>query len=173
MTEALHYGALLPALGLWPLRRRLPDGAGLVACAFAVSWLGDMWALVAGGAWYGSYLWLPVQLGLALYVVADWDALGPLLAILALLAAYDIGTASGPDVVITAVGSAAIVTIAIRTAHPLAVPLVLYFGLGSALYLVMVSQAPGGTFLAWWWAYQSARVLAWAAFLGILWRNGR
>lgn len=180
IAEALHYGAVLPAAGAVLCRTRLPRGTALIATAFAVSWLGDTLAWATGGAWYTSHLWLPVQFGLVLWAVTERgaDRVLPLALILAATLVSMAVFAPGPDVVITLTGSALVLVTAMRSRHPLALPVLIYFGVGSVCYLMMVSHyvtgtAMGGGFDSWWWAYQAARVMAWAAFLWILWGGGR
>lgn len=174
--EALHYGALLPAFAAVLYRTRIPRGTVLVAAAFAVSWAGDGFALFTGGAWYTSYLWLPVQFGLVLWAVVPGEV-GRLKGLVGLLLAAGAGVvflAPAPDMLVTVAGAVLVVPAALHDRHPLALAIVLYFGLGSALYLVMVSHVndPAG-FGPWWWAYQLARVAGWGAFLWAIWRHQR
>lgn len=174
MTEALHYGALLPALAAVLYRTRLPRGTVLVASAFAVSWAGDYAALWAGGAWYPSYLWLAAQFGFVAWAVLEYDR-DRLMVVVALTLAVWLDAflvSTSPDVLVTAIGSAIVVPAAIKTRHPFALALALYFGIGSALYLMMVAHVsdPVG-FTPWWWAYQGARVAGWGTFLWTLWKH--
>lgn len=173
MTEVLHWGALVPLGGAVAFRRCRVPGAVLIGAAFAVSFVGDALAEALDGVWFTSYLWLPVQLGLV-FCALVWRVrvlyLG--LAALAFVSAFDvIVLREGPEFLLTVAGGAGIVWLNLRNPHPLAAPLLLYFGVGSALYLAMIQSIGGASFEAWWWAYQGARVSAWLAFLGVLWKS--
>lgn len=125
--------------------------------------------MAAGTPWWPSYLWLPVQIGLALHVVAPHGHLLRLWTGLTALALYDMfALGSTPDIWITALGSAAVLVYALDGRHGLACPIVLYFGFASALYYPMVANLRTDAFWPWFWAYQGARVLAWLAFFEVL-----
>lgn len=152
------------------LRRRLPPGVVWLSASFAVATVGDLWATAAGGAWWPSYLWLPVQLALAVRAVSVSDGKEYLgfWTWLGALALYDVLVVTGPDVLVTAVGSAVVTSLAMRTGGRLSVPILIYFGAGSVAYLGMVASIGGEAFMAWWWAYQACRVLGWLALAEIV-----
>lgn len=170
MTEALRWAVLYPG-GLYLLaltcgRRERVPGAWLFAGAMAVSFVGE--TLSMSGLewnWWPSYFWLPVQLLLALTIVADRRALRGTALVLVTLLIYDVAvSAPRPDVLLTAVGSVVLLYVLTLVRHPLTIPLALYFGAGTACYILWVADRT----IPWWWAYQTVRVLAWASYLLIL-----
>lgn len=176
-SDPLVWASLGPLLGAWFFRRHLPKGAWWLAAAFGVSFVGEVAGMVAGTPWWPSYLWLPVQIGLALTVVAPHDHLIRLWSGLTVLAIYDMfALGSTPDIWITALGSAAVLVYALQGKRALACPIVLYFGAASALYFGMVANLRTEWFWPWFWAYQGVRVLSWLAYAEVLrerWFRGR
>lgn len=175
MNAFLALTPVVLALVVWRYRRLLPTGSVWLALGLAISTVGDVWLWAIGGAWYPSYVWLPVQLACVIRAVSpgrEWVGLWTWLAMLGL---YDIAFVSGPEVLVTGVGSTAALAIAVRSGHRLTVPVALYFGAGTVAYLGMVSALGSGWFMAWWWAYQAARVLGWCALAEIVrhrwWRD--
>lgn len=163
--EPLHVAALIPAFALvarGPVR--LPGAFMLLALAFAASWVSDSVSFFLGNSWAGDYIVVPVQIGLVLMAVTEHRllALG-LLACLALLSAAL--TFPGPEVLVMTVGSGAIVLL---VKGSLSWPVWLYFGLGTALYLLMVGSGDFGTY---WYGYQVCRLGAFATFVALLWRD--
>lgn len=163
--------ALLPAALLalvFRYREILPSGAVWLAAALAVSTFGDLWATAMGGAWWPSYLWLPVQLGLAVFAVSrrkEWIGVCAWLLVFGL---FNLTVTTGPDLLVTAAGSVALTAMVLRSGHPLATPVLIYFGLGSATYFGMVAAFNGGPFMVWWYMYQACRVLGWVALANIV-----
>ena len=165
MAEALHVAALLPAFALI-LRgpTHVPSAWLLLAMAFSASWVGDSLAWALGGSWAAFYLWVPVQIGLVLLIVTERRVLAlGLLLLLAVLSA--LLTFPGPELLVIAVGSAACCAL---VRGDLTWPVWLYFGLGTACYLMMVRE---GWDVAYWYGYQAARLGAFAVFVALLWRT--
>jgi hypothetical protein len=163
--------SLIPAaLGLliWRFRSILPDGAVWLGAALAVSTLGDLWATAAGGEWYPSYVWLPVQLGLAIRAVTTGREWVSYVLVLFALGAWNVVDSTGPDMLVTGVGSIVVVTVALVTAHRLTLPILLYFGAGSFGYLCMVTALGSPAFMSWWWFYQACRVFGWLAMAEVV-----
>ena len=141
-----------------------------------VSWLGSSLQHFSGGVWWTSYLWLPVQFTLALAAFGPGRWTLAAVSCGALAASSTLLSAPGPDVLLTVVGSAAVLLVA---RGPLRTPAVIYFGAGSVLYLLMI-QRIGGDIMPAWYAYQGARALAFVAFAMVLilpqrrsaWANG-
>jgi hypothetical protein len=164
MLEALHVAALLPALALI-LRGpdRVPSAWLLLALAFATSWVGDSLAWAFGGTWAAFYVWVPIQIGLVLLAVTERAIAFGVLLLLAVLSA--LLTFPGPEVLVIAVGSAAVCAL---VRGNLTWPVWIYFGLGTACYLIMVRD---GFDMAYWYGYQAARLGAFAVFCALLWRE--
>lgn len=167
MIEALHLAALVPALALL-LRgpTKLPSAYLLLALAFAVSWAGDSLGWFLGGSWAAAmYVWVPVQVGLVLLAVVDKEGRRNMLVYVALAAVFSAFISyPDPEVLVITLGSTAIVLLA---KGDLRAPLYLYFGVGTLLYLMMVS----GEFMAYWYGYQTARLGAFAVFAALVFRN--
>jgi hypothetical protein len=176
--EIAHQMDLVPlvAVALVSRRRLVSPVAWLLACAWLVSWFGSSLQHFAGGLWWPSYVWLPVQLGLVLaaFKPERLPLIAGALAALAVVSA--LLTAPGPDVLLTLVGSVGVLVLA-RGRYVL--PVFLYFGVGSVFYLLMI-QRVGDGFTPMWLAYQGSRAAAYVAFLAFLllrprrasWANG-
>lgn len=167
MLEALHLAALVPALALL-LRgpTKLPTAYLFLALAFAVSWAGDSLGWFLGESWaVAMYVWVPVQVGLVLLALVDKRDRSKMLA-LVLCAAMVSAAVSYPDpeVLVITLGSTAIVLLAKGN---LRAPLYLYFGVGTLLYLMMVS----GEFMTYWYGYQAARLGAFVVFAALVFRD--
>ncbi|KKM08187.1 hypothetical protein LCGC14_1726370 [marine sediment metagenome] len=166
MIEPLHMAALVPALALVVRGpSALASSYLLVALAFGVSWVGDSVAWALGGSWAALYMWVPVQVGLVLLALVDgWDR--PKLLALVLCAAALSAAVSYPDpeVLVITMGSTAIVLLA---KGDLRAPLYLYFGVGTLLYLMMVS----GEFMTYWYGYQASRVGAFVVFAALVFQD--
>ena len=164
MLEALHLAALLPALALI-LRgpTRVPSAWLLLAMAFSASWVGDSLSWAFSGSWAPCYAWVPAQIGLVLLAVTkrSFPALGMVFVLSVLSVAL---TFPGPEILTTAVGSAAVCAL---VREPLRWPVWLYFGAGTACYLMLVAT---GFDMAYWYGYQAARLGAFAVFIALLWR---
>ncbi len=167
MLEALHLAALVPALALL-LRgpTKLPSAYLLLALAFAVSWAGDSLGWFLGGSWAAAmYVWVPVQVGLVLLALVDeWDrskmlALVVFAAVVSAFISYP-----DPEVLVVTLGSTAIV---LHAKGDMRAPLYLYFGVGTLLYLMMVS----GEFMAYWYGYQTARLGAFVIFAALVYQD--
>lgn len=168
--ELLHESSLVPLASVLLTRRWINGAAGLLAIGFAMSWLGDSVAHFAGGAFWPSYFWLPLQFAFALAafppgeLVLVWWLIT--LAAFGLLAgiSYRI-SGPGPDALVTVAGSAAAIWMATGW---LRVPVVLYFGLGTVCYLLMILYLREPTFMLTWSVYQAIRLASYAAFVGLL-----
>jgi hypothetical protein len=134
-----------------------------------MSWVGDSIAWAFDGSWEGTYLWLPFQFWLIFLAFMEAPAnrvfsLGAV--VLLALTSWSISGA-GPDVLLTLAGS---VTVLVIAGGRMALPLRIYFGLGTLAYFVMATSS-GNQFLAAWGTYQGCRLLAYTLFLGILFRS--
>lgn len=175
LLEVLHQAALVPLLAVLLLRPPEPEYL-LIGAGLGVSWVGDSLAHYAGGSFVPSYFWLPVQIALVLAAFPPggtsrlasglWTGVG--CSVLAVASASL--TAPGPDRLVTIAGSVAILAVA---RDELRLPLYLYFGFGTVCYLLMVERIRGDVIPAWS-LYQTARVLAFVAFIWLVWsRRGR
>lgn len=172
MNEALHQSALVPLLALLIFGRESPRAWWLLALAFAVSWFGDSFAFFLGGSWAASYFWLPVQFALALVAFSPtrlWALVATVAVALLAMVSVQI-SAPGPEWALTLVGSITVMAVADGV---LVWPAIIYFGVGSVAYLWMIGYVDADGFLVAWWTYQACRVLAFAAFLGLLIRQRR
>ena len=154
---------LLPVLALLPWHRRASTASLWLVAAFCASWVGDTAAYLLGGSWAAVYVWLPCQLGLAAFAVLS-DGTRRLLALFMLggfTAASVMATYPGPEIILTAVGSAALVTL---VRGPLEYPIRLYFGAGSLCYLLWLNEWAIG----WWWAYQLCRLASMVALVLVI-----
>ena len=146
--------------------RKLPRVYWLVSLGLFVSWFADSATHFIGGTWGAWYFFLPLQLWLI--VIAFMDKLRPQVVVALSLVALTIGSwhlsYPGPDEIVTAAGSAAILFVA---RGPLCWPLGIYFGAGTVAYLFMTSQV-GGDILPAWYGYQICRVLGVLLFIGII-----
>jgi hypothetical protein len=164
--EVAHQIGVIPVLGMLIFGRKLPRVYWLVALAFFVSWFADSAMHFIGGTWEAWYFFLPVQVWLMVVAFTDnavhW--LMGAVALLLLLVASWTWHAPAPDQLVTVIGSVAILYMA---GGRLAWPLYVYFGAGTAAYLVMVSQV-GSNFMPWWYCYQGCRALSYILFIGII-----
>ena len=162
MFEVAHQMALLPIVAMMLMGRGLPREYWLVALAFMVSWFGDSLAWALGGAWWGTYLWLPVQFWIVLmaFFKTPTNRVFSLGAVVILAASSWSVTGAGPDLLLTIAGSA---TVLVLMEGRLVPPLIAYFGLGTVAYLFMTSST-GDRFMVGWYLYQSCRLLAFILF---------
>lgn len=165
MIELAHWSALAPILFLLAFRRDAGAAYWLVALAFAVSWFADFGAVLLGGSGALLFVYPALQIGL---VGAAFGAPWLLLVLLAVAAVEILGPMDAP-VWVTLVGSMAVVWMAADTR--LAPTIMVYFGLGTALWLLMAEDVWSERFLAWWYGYQSSRLLAFGLFGRAAWRT--
>lgn len=102
-------------------------------------------------------MWLPVQFALVLWAMRPgeaWPAALPLVASVSWVV-----SGPGPEWIITAAGSVAVLVLAHGR---LAVPLVIYFGPGTLCYFWMTETLDH--IMPAWYAYQACRLAAIAAF---------
>lgn len=157
-------------MGLLPLLAALiyrpPKPYWILSAAFGVSWLGD-WMSGIMGVELAVYLWLPIQIGMVLWaLVATTTGRRLILVGVPLLTlASAMYTAPSPELVLTVIGSVAILHLA---DGPVAIPLYLYFGLGTVAYLLMIRQARDGDPTEAWYLYQACRLAAYVAFAFLL-----
>jgi hypothetical protein len=152
------------------------DGFMLLGLALAVSWLGDILNRVAfGGSFEGFYIWVPVQILLAFLAVEEGyrRRLLGVCVLLLLLPISIVMSYPGPEVLVMAVGSYAVVMLA---TGDLRWPVYLYFGASSALHVLMVwSLAAGNPVMTdepAWFAYQGFRFAAFIVFVGLVLKKG-
>lgn len=167
--EIAHQIGLIPILIMMVAGRKLPRAYWLVAVAFFISWLGDSAMHFSGGTWQIWYIGIPLQVWIVLAAFTR-DRANLLLAAVALMMMVPSSwmlSAPGPDMLVTAAGSIAILLLA----HGwLKVPVYLYFGAGTVAYLVMASMASGsGTdFMPAWYCYQGCRAISMLAFATVI-----
>ncbi len=137
----------------------------LVAMSFYMSWVSDSVSLGLGGSWAGDYVVVPIQIGCVLAAILEGRRrlyalalLGPLSAASALMTFPD------PEVLVWAMGSAAVVVLARGL---LRWPIYFYYGGASAFYLLMLSN----NFTAYMGAYQACRLGAFTLFTGLVIRG--
>ena len=148
----------LSAVALLPLvaARKSETAYRLVAAGFAVSFCADMIAIAQGGSW-GVLHFLPsIQLGLFAY------AFGSVLVPALLFSMTLVGPYDAPDMLVTVVGSGFVLFLA--QGHPLFGSMVLYCFVGSALYLLLLSEIQTPAFMPLWYPYQAARFGAFFLF---------
>lgn len=137
------------------------EGFALLALAFAASWAGDWLNVLVGGSFQAFYVWVPVQIALAfLAVEQDYDRrVACACALLVLVPASVVLSYPAPEVLVMAVGSAAVVLL---VKGELRWPVYLYFGVSSFFHLVMVAGA-------WEYigAYHVSRLGAFAVFVAL------
>lgn len=160
MTEVAHWSALVPILVLLAFKRDAPARYWLVAFGFLASWFADSLALELGGSWAISYILPGVQLGFFAGALGYWLAMPAMLV--ALGAETLTMTAAVPETAVTTLGSAAVVWWARDT--DMGLTLAVYCGLGTVLYLLMVTEFFRPAFTPIWITYQGARLLAFTLF---------
>lgn len=164
--EVAHQSGLVPGLVVLLLWRKLPKKVRLLSVAWAISWAADSVTHYIGGGFRNSYFWLPVQISLVLFVFIE-GVLAKLTAVaaVAVLTAMAVAlTYPGPDFLLSAFGSIAILEVA---RGPLAVPVYVYFGLGTLAYLVWAGGLFGGV-IDGWNLYQNCRLVTYALFVPIV-----
>ena len=157
--EALHLAAVAPAAALIVRPR---EGFVLLAMAFAASWVGDWLNQLMGGSFEAFYLWVPLQIGLAFLAVEE-DYRRRVFALMALLVLAPLSVIMSypaPEVLVMAIGSAAVVWI---VKGDLRWPVYLYFGAGSFLHIAMAGGA-----MEYIHAYQISRLGAFAVFIALV-----
>ncbi len=155
--------ALVPAIALIVKGpTKLPSSYLLLSLAFAVSWVADSVAWALGGSWGALYIAVPIQIGLVLMAVTDRRMLA--LGVLGVLAVASMLTFPGPEILVTVVGSTALLVL---VRGEMFWPVYLYFGLGTILYMMMVT----GEFTQYWYGYQASRLGAFAVFVALVVRG--
>lgn len=164
-THVSHFSALVPAA--FVSVRRVHDRAFLwVATAFAASFLADIAVLLSGHSWGVLAIYPVIQFGLFAAAFGGWG-LAVLLPIVALVQHMAIG---GPDLAVTAVGSAGVIYLVDR--HPLRASMLAYCGVGSILWLLMIpARVSPDVFMWFWWPYQLARLTAFGLFVKAAWKG--
>lgn len=162
MYEIAHQIALLPIAAVllrgWS---RVPESHRWMAAAFAVSWVWDSVIGWAGGGWETAFLFLPLQIGLAIAAFRPEWLLEALVVLYGLsLAGMWVGP---PDIAVSVLGSGAVLWLAFRT-RALRWTTGLYFGVGTLAYLAMIA-VPEDAFMRAWYGYQGARGAAFGVFI--------
>ena len=139
-----------------------PKAYRMVAVGFSVSWWADGIARLMGGSWDVVNFYPSIQLGLFAY------AFGSVLVPAALFSLTLLPPFDRPDVLVTLVGSAAVLYLARGDA--LGPSMLAYAGVGSLLYLVLVwlMHIESERFMWFWPPYQAARLVAFGLFAGAL-----
>lgn len=172
IAEAIHLSALAPLIAVLLFGRHLGVAWWMVALAFSISWIGDSMAHFTNGSWTCAYLWMPVQFALVILAFVD----NPLhrMVVLTGLLLLTVTSAQislpGPDWLLTLVGSIVVLAVAEKV---LAWPLMVYFGIGSIAYLVMIARISTEGFATAWWWYQGSREMAIALFVALLFYERR
>lgn len=148
--------ALLPILGLIVFKRDAPVKYWLVAFAFASSWFADWVASALSGSWSVLHFLPSIQLGLFAY------AFGSVLVPAALFSMTLIPPYDAPDVLVTVVGSIAVLYLSMG--DDLAPAMLAYAGVASALYIVLVMTMASERFMWFWPPYQAARLVSFGLF---------
>ena len=162
--EVSHQIGLIPILGMMVMGRKLPRVYWLVALGLFVSWFGDSAQHFIGGSWGAWYLFLPIQLWIIWVALTDsHKALAALTLVVLALISWNLSH-PGPDQLMTAIGSVAILCV---VRGPLVWPLSIYFGAGTVARFYMVSQVGADIFPAWC-MYQICRALGILFFIGII-----
>jgi hypothetical protein len=176
-TEIAHHIALIPGLcvvgvlvslflqgrEVWP-----PTPAQWVGLGLFVSWWGDSLARPLGGTLEASYVWIPVQLWMVLFPFMGSAFHRLMLAVSLLILApisWDLpgpGKGPGADFLLNGFGFLAVLLLA---RGKLAFPLYIYFGLGTALYFLMMTGPPSSLETS---LYHCCRLCAYIAFIGII-----
>jgi hypothetical protein len=167
MIELAHYSALAPLAFLLAFRRDVRAAYWIVSIAFAVSFFADTVAAFMGGSWAPTSVYPVVQFGLVALAFGGY-VWGLVVAAAVLLTVTDV-----PPALPYAVGSMAVMWLARE--HKLAAPVLVYFGLGTALYLGMIRHATPEAyepFMRWWYPYQAARLSAFGLFMHAAWKEG-
>lgn len=128
----------------------------MIAEGYAVSFFADMVVLAMGGSWLVTHFFPSAQLGLWAFAAGSF-LVPALLFSLTLLGPYD---SMGLGVVI--LGSVAVIGLSRGTEFYL--PLLVYCGLGSALYVGLALNKT----MAWYYPYQAVRVASMLLFLNVV-----
>lgn len=158
--EVAHYSALVPLAYLLAFRRDARTAYWIVAIAFSVSWFADLAASFLGGSWAPAAAYPVVQFGLVALAFGGY-VWGVVVAAVLTTTVTEI-----PPALPYALGSMAAMWLARN--HALVAPVLVYFGLGTALYLGMVRHATPAdyeAFMRFWWPYQGARLTAFGLFI--------
>lgn len=157
-TVVAHFSALVPVA--WVHATQVRGSAYyLVAYGFFVSFAADVLVWTLGGSW-AVLQWYPVvQFSLFAAAFGAWGIV-LLLPWIALLQAWGV---PGPDMMVTALGSVAVLYVSDR--HPLRASMLWYCGVASAMWILMVPARESPELFMWfWWPYQFARLTAFGLF---------
>lgn len=162
--EIAHQFGFIPILGMMVMGRKLERVYWLVALGLFVSWFGDSAQHFIGGTWGAWYVFLPLQLWIIWVALTDSHKVFAAMVLFVLAVASWNMSYPGPDQLMTAIGSIAILMV---VRGPLVWPLSIYFGAGTVAYLFMTSQV-GADLLPAWYTYQICRTLGILFFIGII-----
>jgi len=181
-NEAANLTGIVPAValmvasaGAWPV----PSRYILVAVGLGLSAVADWFALQNGGTGAVGFYYLAWQVAFVLWglLVGSRGAAWVVPALIALLGLSGLSASVSGDLnidwLVTLVGSVLLCAVAWKRKVLLS-PVLLYFGVGSVLYLLMVLALSVGDLdgaKAWWFAYQGARLAASLAFAVIVVRE--
>ena len=132
----------------------------LLSVALSMSWVGDSVQHYIGGSFAAGSFWLPFQIGIAWFAL-----LGRGLRTLALWGVAGLTALSfsvsfpSPDWVLTLGGSIGLL-LAANHRGKIALPVFIYFGLGSCFYLMLVMRIGVIGMALPWYAYQGCRLAA-------------
>lgn len=168
IQEVAHQQGLLAGLAVvgWQRWQRapLPLAYQLVALAFLVSWFADSFASAFGGAtWVPAHTYPVLQLALVYFALMrhprQFAVFGLLVA--GLIGAALAGPYDGPEVWVQTFGSLGVVLLVHERRDLLRPVLLLYFGLGTALSLLMTANAHDYVaYMPFWYGYQAVRLLS-------------
>lgn len=174
IDEVAHWSGALPLallVVLGAMGRRVPAAYWWVASSFAVSVCGDSIQGLTGGTLDNTFYYVPPQIaiGLAALCLKDKSTVVAIFGFVGVLGWVSAHASTTPyEWAVATAGGFAIAVLARKT-RTLAVPLFVYFAVGTVLYLAMSDvYVPGGPvdprFLPRWSAYQGCRWLAFALF---------
>lgn len=137
----------------------------------------DVTLELSEGRWLNTYVWPPVQFAVFARAVVEstlmWWAVAAVLAAIATVQLS--GPIAGPELIATIVGMVVVVGFTFAGDDgPLDVPILVYCGLGSVLWLLYAANYESyRVSTSWWYAYQVARVSAIALFIRAAHREAR
>ncbi len=161
--EIAHQIALLPVLALgWAiLKNRIPRKEyALLTSAFFMSWVGDSLSTNPEQSVNWLYFWAPAQIIFAFAsIIEKWNlrrvSINTAVCTFTLLL-----TQLNPEtgVYLWTIGSIGLLALGRRSA--VRIPLFIYFGLGTVMYLLMINSIPSPQVMNLWILYQSCRLAA-------------
>lgn len=164
---------IIALVALWPKAKPL---FWLVAVGFFTSLIPgdslqrlDVALELSEGRWLNTYVWPPIQFAVFARAVVEstliWWAVAAVLAAIATVQLS--GPIVGPELIATIVGMVVVVGFTLAgDGGSLDIPILVYCGLGSVLWLLYAANYESyRVSTAWWYAYQVARFGAFALFI--------